>query len=311
MPLMAFGINPFLPTWHKLFWRKKWDFPAGTLLQDSFHYRYFRNHALLMLVQEHIYSANTQVDTYSRTMLDGKSAQSESSESADGSDSEPSQQDFDASVLGSIVPSDASHLGSISCSMFRQTMLRIVMPYRNDRDSANYSTTICTNCYYIQIFCWALDRFIHAVYVIVCNLSKTGMGPTQWKAYESKNIGHHDFQIDLAIDLMKYGIRVEWDGNSKARPSFMPKSSLVPCDCNKCFFWWMAWQTGLHIGHHYTSAIKESKGNCGVQVCNLGDNKQMQEDKESGKSGTEIRKILLDVLLKADNHGFTLSSESK
>jgi hypothetical protein len=50
---------------------------------------------------------------------------------------------------------------------------------RNDRDSANYSTTICTNCYYIQIFCWALDRVIHAVYVIVCNLSKAGMGPTQ------------------------------------------------------------------------------------------------------------------------------------
>jgi hypothetical protein len=50
-------------------------------------------------------------------MSDGKSAQSESSKSADCLDSEPSQQDFDASVLGSIVPSDASHLGSISCSL--------------------------------------------------------------------------------------------------------------------------------------------------------------------------------------------------
>jgi hypothetical protein len=49
-------------------------------------------------------------------MLDGKSAQSESSKSADGLDSEPSQQDFDASILGSIIPFDASHLGSISCS---------------------------------------------------------------------------------------------------------------------------------------------------------------------------------------------------
>jgi hypothetical protein len=49
-------------------------------------------------------------------MLNGKSTQSESSKSAEGSDSELSQQDFDVSVLGSIVPSDASHLGSISCS---------------------------------------------------------------------------------------------------------------------------------------------------------------------------------------------------
>jgi hypothetical protein len=53
---------------------------------------------------------------------------------------------------------------------------------RNDQDGANYSTTICTNCYYIQIFFGALDRVIHAVYVIVCNLSKAGMGPMQWKA---------------------------------------------------------------------------------------------------------------------------------
>jgi hypothetical protein len=92
------------------------SFPAGTLLQDSFHCQYFRNHALLTLAQEHIYSANTQVDTYLCTMLDGKPAKSESSESTDGSDSESFQQDFDASILGSIIPSDASHLGSISCS---------------------------------------------------------------------------------------------------------------------------------------------------------------------------------------------------
>ncbi len=32
---------------------------------------------------------------------------------------------------------------------------------RNDRDSADYSTTIWTSRYYIQIFCWALDRVIH------------------------------------------------------------------------------------------------------------------------------------------------------
>jgi hypothetical protein len=69
-----------------------------------------------MLAQEHIYSTNTQVDTYSRTMSDGKSAQSESSKTADNLDSEPSQQNFDVSILGSIVPSDASHLDSISCS---------------------------------------------------------------------------------------------------------------------------------------------------------------------------------------------------
>jgi hypothetical protein len=36
---------------------------------------------------------------------------------------------------------------------------------RNDRDSADYSTTIRTNRYYIRILCWALDRVLHACYV--------------------------------------------------------------------------------------------------------------------------------------------------
>jgi hypothetical protein len=64
---------------------------------------------------------------------------------------------------------------------------------RNDQDSVDYSTTIHTNCYYIQIFCWALDRVIHATYVIVCNLLKAGMGLPQWKQYDLKKFGHHNF----------------------------------------------------------------------------------------------------------------------
>ncbi len=43
---------------------------------------------------------------------------------------------------------------------------------RNDRDSADYSTTIRTNRYYLRIFCWALDRVNHAAYVVVYFLSK-------------------------------------------------------------------------------------------------------------------------------------------
>ncbi len=39
---------------------------------------------------------------------------------------------------------------------------------RNDRNSVDYSTTIRTNRYYLQIFCWALDRVIHTAYVMVC-----------------------------------------------------------------------------------------------------------------------------------------------
>jgi hypothetical protein len=128
--------------------------------------------------------------------------------------------------------------------------------------------TIHTNRYFIRIFCWALDRVIPAVYVIVCNLSKAGMGPTWWKAYDSNKFGRHDFQIDLAIDLMKYGIGLEWDGKLKARPSFMPKSSLLPCECNKCFFCKNGLTNG--IAHQASKKAKVAKVTveykCGTQV---------------------------------------------
>ena len=49
------------------------------------------------------------------------------------------------------------------------------------RDSADYSSTIRT--YYLRIFCWALDRVIHAVYVVVCFLIKSDIGQKEWKQY--------------------------------------------------------------------------------------------------------------------------------
>jgi hypothetical protein len=138
---------------------------------------------------------------------------------------------------------------------------------RNDRDSADYLTTICTNHYYIRIFCWALDRVIHAAYVIVCNLSQAGMGSPHWKQYSSKNYSRHNFQIDLAMDLMNYGIGLEWDGNlnSSDRPSFMPKCSLVPHDCGKCFFCVKGLTSG--ITHRQSKKARVTvKYKCGTRV---------------------------------------------
>jgi hypothetical protein len=97
-------------------------------------------------------------------------------------------------------------------------------------------TTIRTNRYYLRIFCWALDRVIHVVYVVVCFLIKGGVGQEQWKRYLDTHSGHHDFQIDLALSIMNYGIGLQWDGESATRPNFMRQREFVPCDCGKCFF---------------------------------------------------------------------------
>ena len=106
---------------------------------------------------------------------------------------------------------------------------------RNDRDSADYSTSIRTNRYYIRIFCWALDRVVHCLYCVVVHLAKDNIGDPKWKRY-AKNGGRREFQIDLAIDLINYGLELDWDGG-KERPSYMRQSGpFVPCDCKKCLF---------------------------------------------------------------------------
>jgi hypothetical protein len=67
-------------------------------------------------------------------------------------------------------------------------------------------------------------------------LGEEGIGKPEWKKYKSKNQGCHDFQIDLGIALLNYGIGLEWDEVSGKRPSYMQKGAFKPCDCNKYFF---------------------------------------------------------------------------
>lgn len=136
---------------------------------------------------------------------------------------------------------------------------------RNDRDSADYSTTIRTNRYYLRIFCWALDRVIHAVYVVVCFLVKGDVGQKQWKRYLDTHSGRHDFQIDLALSIMNYGVGLHWDGKSATRPNFMRQAAFVPCDCDKCFFCLNNITSG--IGHPPSKRAKVTvEYACGTRV---------------------------------------------
>ena len=56
----------------------------------------------------------------------------------------------------------------------------------NDQDSLDYSTSICTSRWYIRIFCWALDRVVHAQHTIVTFLAEQGIGKPEWKKYRGK-----------------------------------------------------------------------------------------------------------------------------
>ena len=76
---------------------------------------------------------------------------------------------------------------------------------RNDRDSADYSTSIHTHRYYIRIMRWVLDRVVHTCFAVVIYCASMLVINTYWKCYKSKNNGRHDFQIDLGIDILNYG----------------------------------------------------------------------------------------------------------
>ena len=54
---------------------------------------------------------------------------------------------------------------------------------KNDRNSADYLTTICTNRYYIRIFCLEFDRVLQCEYTVLCWLVTNGMGRKEWRRY--------------------------------------------------------------------------------------------------------------------------------
>jgi hypothetical protein len=54
---------------------------------------------------------------------------------------------------------------------------------RNNHDSADYLTTICTNCYYIRFFCCALYHVTQCKYTVLCWLVTNSMGRKEWRRY--------------------------------------------------------------------------------------------------------------------------------
>ena len=54
----------------------------------------------------------------------------------------------------------------------------------NDHDSADYTTSLHTNRWYLcVIMFWLLDRVIHTCYAIVCVKARNGEGPKEWQLY--------------------------------------------------------------------------------------------------------------------------------
>ena len=105
-----------------------------------------------------------------------------------------------------------------------------------DRDTADYSISVKSNRWYMRIFFWLVDNVIHAMYTNVTYVARNKDHP--WFKYKNKNGGRYKFQYDLALELMEYGIKLDWKDleDDSQRPPYIRQKSIVPCECKSCFF---------------------------------------------------------------------------
>ncbi len=139
---------------------------------------------------------------------------------------------------------------------------------RNDRDSSDYTTSIRTNRWYLRLFFWVLDRVVHVLFVIVCVLAKSNIGPKRWCRFLTKNGGRRKFQIELGLDLLNYAIRQDWEDHTEKKPLWMRRAPLIPCDCKLCYFCLEKMTNGIHhkpktqVVIHHSDGIKTQTSSC-------------------------------------------------
>ena len=131
---------------------------------------------------------------------------------------------------------------------------------RKDRDSADYTTSVRTNRFYLRIFFWAFDSMIHLMFNVVLVLARTASRP-EWKKYKTKNGGRRKFQIDLALALIDYGINLDWTdiADESKKPVWVRQARLIPCDCRCCFFCKRELTNGVAHRTIYTPPPKQQR----------------------------------------------------
>ncbi len=118
---------------------------------------------------------------------------------------------------------------------------------------------------------------IHAAYAVLCVLIKRDIGQEQWKWYLDDHSGCHNFQIDLALSIMNYGIGLQWDGVGAKRLNFMRQDPFVPCICGKGLFFLNRIATGIahppskkaKVTVEYACGTRVMTNNCARDQVNL------------------------------------------
>jgi hypothetical protein len=147
----------------------------------------------------------------------------------------------------------------------------------SDKDSAIYSTSIRSKRWYLRIFFWVLDRVIFSCYIVVCTVSTTSILRPKWSKYAARNNGQYNFQVDLGMQLMEKGVRLDWETpyNEASKPKWIRHTSYIPCECKQCFFCLEGKTTGTAHKHPNTehklpnAATKDTVVKCTCVKSNL------------------------------------------
>ena len=120
-----------------------------------------------------------------------------------------------------------------------------------DGDGANYSLSFRSNRWYLRLCAWTLERAVHCVYQVAIFLTNEAIERlAHWKKYTSKEDGRFKFAVELGIECIDKGIRMDWVGDindDSGKPAWCRQTALVPCDCKlyKCFFCATGRTTGI------------------------------------------------------------------
>jgi hypothetical protein len=98
----------------------------------------------------------------------------------------------------------------------------------------------------MRYYFYLLDHVVHAMFCIVTDIAASEPHE-EWQKYKSKQNGRYEFQIDLAMTLIEWGIKNDWPYpfSNDLKPSWVRKQSPVPCDCTKCFYCSTGKTTGI------------------------------------------------------------------
>jgi hypothetical protein len=100
-----------------------------------------------------------------------------------------------------------------------------------DQDTVDWTVSLKSNRFYLRIFYWLFNGVLHTMYSVIKVVASNKSHP--WRKYLSKHLEGYKFQMDLAIDLISWGITMDWSDieDIDNKPVYMRKQDYVPCAC--------------------------------------------------------------------------------